>query len=262
MTEVCRKAPFGNRTTSRVAGNAAPRADHRLSVYGALAAFAVVFAGFARTYYLKTVFGTPALSWLVHLHGALMTGWFVLFFAQTYLVAAHRVALHRRLGVLGALWAALMVLVGTAVALRSAARDVHRPSAGGPPPLQGMGFVLFVLTVFAILVGAALLLRRRKDWHKRLMLISCLSLVGPGLSRIPIPRPSLFAFLRTGGPFGLFSLDLLLVYACIAWDTRRHRRLQPAFVCGGLLIALEELPFLWIFLSSRAWTQLASRLVS
>ena len=238
------------------------RPDHRFYVYGALAAFAVVFAGFARTYYLKTLFGKPALPWLVHLHGALMTGWFVLFFAQTYLVAAHRVGLHRRLGVLGAVWAALIVVVGTAVAVRGAARDVHRPTAGGPTPLQGMGFVLFVLLVFAVLVGAALLLRRRKDWHTRLMLLSCLSLVGPGLSRIPFRRVPALAFLRTGGPFGLFGLDLLLVYACIAWDTRRRRRLHPAFVCGALLIALEDLPFIWMFLSSPAWTRFASRLVS
>ena len=251
-----------SRADSRFPGSVARRVDHRFYVSAAIAAFAVVFAGFARTYYLKTLFGAPALSWLLHLHGALMTGWFALFFAQTYLVAARRVALHRRLGVLGAAWAALIVVVGTAVAVRGAARDVDRPSAGGPPPLQGMGFVLFVLMVFAILVGTALWLRRRIDWHRRLMLLSCLALVGPGLSRIPLQRISALGFLRTGGPFGLFGLDLLLVYACIAWDTVRHRRLHPAFVCGTPLIALEELPFIWMFLSTAAWMRFATWMLS
>ena len=36
-----------------------------------------------------------------------------------------------------------------------------------------------------MLVGAAMLLRRRRDYHKRLMLLSCMSMIGPGLTRIP-----------------------------------------------------------------------------
>jgi hypothetical protein len=70
------------------------------------------------------------------------------------------------------------------------------------------------------------------------------------------------AFLESGGPLGLFGLDLLLVYACISLDTWRNRRLHPAFVCGALLIAMEDLPFIWMFLSSPAWTRLAAWVVS
>jgi hypothetical protein len=236
--------------------------DHRFFILAGLAAFAVVFIGFARTYYLKSLFGTPSLPWLLHLHGFLMTSWFALFFVQVRLVAAHRVDLHRRVGVAGAALAALMVIVAATVARRGAQREIHRPSNGGPPPLQGMGFVLFVLLVFAILVGAALLLRRRRDYHKRLMLLSCLSMVGPGLSRIEIQHVPIVGFMRTGGPFGLFGLDLLLVYACIAYDTWRNHRLHPAFVFGSLLLALTELPFIWMFLSSSTWMHFAARLTS
>jgi hypothetical protein len=73
------------------------RPDHRFYFYGAVAAFTVVFAGFARSYFLKNLFGTPALPWLVHLQGALMTSWFLLFFVQARLISAHRVDWHRRL---------------------------------------------------------------------------------------------------------------------------------------------------------------------
>ena len=52
-------------------------------------------AGFARTYYLKELYATPALPILLHIHGAVMTLWYVLFIVQVRLVAAHRVALHR-----------------------------------------------------------------------------------------------------------------------------------------------------------------------
>lgn len=40
---------------------------------------------------------------LLHAHGFVMTAWFLLFGAQTWLVEAHRIDLHRRLGVLGAI---------------------------------------------------------------------------------------------------------------------------------------------------------------
>jgi hypothetical protein len=246
-------------TTRRTAG---ARNRDRWFFIVAAAAFAVVVAGFARTYYLKPLFGTPALPWFLHLHGALMTSWFVLYFVQTSLIAGHRVRVHRRLGIAGAVLAGLIVIVGAAVALHATKRDLHAPTNGGPPPLQVLGFFFAVLLVFAILVGAALLLRRRRDWHKRLMLLSCVILSGPGLARITFERAPALAFLRGGSPGGLLDLVMLLVYACIAWDTWRNRRLHSAFIYGALLIAAVDLPFVWIVLASPAWTHLAARLVS
>src|ERR1051326_8901547 len=79
----------------------------------ALVAALIVFTGFARTYYLKTVFGTPALTTLVHLHGVLMTLWFTLFVVQVRLVAGNRVDLHRKIGRVGAGLAGTIVCIGT-----------------------------------------------------------------------------------------------------------------------------------------------------
>ncbi|HEV2617498.1 MAG TPA: hypothetical protein VGU63_12910 [Candidatus Acidoferrales bacterium] len=79
--------------------------DRRFYTWVAVAAALVVFAGFARTYYLKEFFGTRSLALLLHVHGLVMTLWFLLFLVQVRLVAAHRTDLHRRLGVFGALLA-------------------------------------------------------------------------------------------------------------------------------------------------------------
>lgn len=236
--------------------------DTRFFLIAGTAVFAVVFAGFARTYYLKAWLDTPPLPWLLHLHGALMTSWFVLFVVQTSLVATHHVRWHKRLGVFGAVLALTMVIVGATVALRAAARDAHKPVLAGPPPLQVLGFFLSVLLVFAVLVGAALLLRRRRDYHKRLMLLSCLAMVGPGLARIPFGRIPAAAFLRTGGPGELFGLDSLLLYAWIAYDTWRHRRLHPAFVFGALLLVAEDLPFIWMAVATPTWARIAAWLTA
>jgi hypothetical protein len=94
------------------------------------------------------------------------------------------------------------------------------------------------------------------------MLLSCVGLTGPGLSRIPFDQIPPVAFLKGGGPGGLFSLDLLLVYACITWDTWRNRRVHPAFVGGVLLIMAYDSPVIWMFLASPTWTRFATWLVS
>jgi hypothetical protein len=66
-------------------------------VWAALAAAAIAVTGFARTYYLKSVFDGAPLPVLLHIHGAIMTLWCILFITQTCLVAGRRVDLHRRL---------------------------------------------------------------------------------------------------------------------------------------------------------------------
>ena len=95
----------------------------------AIAVLITVFLGFSRTYFLKSYFGTPELSLLVHLHGLVFTSWVLLFLAQTTLVATDRTDLHRRLGVGGAVLAALLLIVGTTTA-------ILRIAGGGPSPLR------------------------------------------------------------------------------------------------------------------------------
>lgn len=96
----------------------------------ALALLAVVVVGFAPTFFLRGYFGTarlppglrtfPVYLWV---HGVVLTSWFLLFFAQTVLVASHRTGLHRRLGVFGAVLAMAVVLVSANVLIRK----IHGP---------------------------------------------------------------------------------------------------------------------------------------
>src|SRR5450755_2631485 len=99
------------------------RYNRRLYLGASLVFFALVFWTFARTFYLKPFFGTPPLSALLHIHGAVMTGWVVLLVVQSTLITAHRVQWHRRLGVFGAGWAALVVSLGSITTLHAAARE-------------------------------------------------------------------------------------------------------------------------------------------
>src|SRR3546814_66581 len=79
--------------------------ERRLYAAAAVVALALVFAGFARTYYLRSAFDGPPLTLLLYVHGAVMTSWFVLFIVQARLVAHGHAGVHRRLGAFGALLA-------------------------------------------------------------------------------------------------------------------------------------------------------------
>ena len=92
-----------------------------------------VFAGFAPTFYLRAWFDCPVYSGertlppLAYVHGAVFSGWVVLFIVQAALVATRRVAMHRRLGMAGVLLAAAMIVVGLRAAFGAAARGSAPP---------------------------------------------------------------------------------------------------------------------------------------
>ena len=118
--------------------------DRPLYLLAAVVIPLIVLAGFARTYYLKGFFATPALpSTIVHVHGIVMTAWVMLFIVQVTLVAKRRTKLHQQLGILGAFLAALVFVVGMLTALYAAARVLNNPNLvippANPPPLQFLG---------------------------------------------------------------------------------------------------------------------------
>jgi hypothetical protein len=109
--------------------------------------------GFARTYYLKGLFGTPPLpGLLVHLHGIVMTSWVGLFVTQVWLVASRRIKLHQRLGVLGAILAGVVCVVGVATAISAAAKG----TSPVPAALQFLVIPLGDMLLFGTLIGTAL----------------------------------------------------------------------------------------------------------
>lgn len=231
----------------------APRrgVDRAIYTWAALAAVIIVFAGFARTYYLKNVFGAPALTGLVHLHGLVMTTWFVLFAVQVWLVSAHRVDLHRRLGVFGGLLAVLILGVGTVTAI-TAARLGHSP---GPPPLVFLTIPLGDMVVFAVLMSLGLGYRQKPQVHKRLMLLTSLGMLTAAIARIPLD------FLHNAGLPAYFGTLDLLILACVSFDTVRHRRLHPALGWGFLFIIASQAFRFWLA-GTPQWLQIATWLTS
>lgn len=227
--------------------------ERTLYMLAALFVPIIVLIGFARTYYLKGYFDGPALpSLLVHLHGIVMTSWVILFVVQIGLVASRRTKVHQRLGVAGAILAAVVVVVGVLTAISAAARG----AAPGPdiPPLTFLVVPLGDMFVFGVLISLALYFRRRMPIHKRLMLLASFSLLTAAVARIPLQS------ILTGGPLVFFGLTDLCIIAFVVFDTIRNRRLHPAFLWGTVLIIASQ-PLRMMLAGTDAWTRFASSLV-
>lgn len=138
-----------------------------------------MLSGFGRNSFLHVRAHGFDYPIIVHVHAVVFTGWLVLFTAQMTLIRAGRVDLHKRLGLVGAALAAVMVVLGPATAI---VVDAIRYAATSAPP----SFLPVQLTNtigFAGLTAAALLLRGTPSAHKRLMLLSLMYISAPGFNR-------------------------------------------------------------------------------
>jgi len=208
---------------------------------------AIVFAGFARTYYLRSFYTSEPLPFLLHLHGLVFTTWLLLLFVQTTLVAAGRTDIHRRLGVFGGALAVTMIVVGYLTAIHGARRGA---APLGIPPLVFLIIPLGDLLNFTILVAAALLYRGRPEIHKRLMLCATIAILAPATGRLP------FAFIRQGGPLVVWGLADLVLIACVLYDWISRKRVHPAYIWGGLVIVLSQ-PLRLALAGTTAWSTFA-----
>ncbi len=230
--------------------------DRRFYLGAGLVAVGLVFWGFAPTYYLKLIFGAPALPTRLHIHGAVMSSWLVLFFVQAILISARRTPWHRRLGSIGVFVAIGVVLVGSTTTINAAAREVGRHSVEASARVTVLCLELVQMALFAGLVAAAIWMRRRPDYHKRLMLLATACMMPSAFSRIPLN----LTFMVSGNVSILLLFDLCVIVPALI-DTLRNRHLHAAFGWGGL-IAVAALNLAYPIAISPQWLRLGTRLVS
>jgi hypothetical protein len=211
------------------------------------------FGGFSQTYYLRfldegpraTISGGP-FTGLVHLHGALFTAWVLLFLVQTTLIAGRRVAVHRRIGIGGGVLAAAMVVVGTLTSLATARRGA---APVGVDPLAFLAIPLFDMVLFTTFVAAALSQRRKKEAHKRLMLLAYISIITAPIARLP--------WVSSQGPLVFFGLSFLFVIVAAMYDLATRRTIHRSYVWGGALI-FASIPLRLAISGTAAWHALAA----
>lgn len=212
---------------------------NRFPLIAAVALAALTVIGFTRTYYLRFLTDLPPMMALVHVHGILCTAWLVLHFGQARLVAARHVKLHTRMGIFTALIGVAIVVTGAMLSIDTALLGRAPP---GRDPLQFLSVSLGSTVMFGLFLTAALVLRRRSEWHKRLMLLTTMVFLLPAIGRLDryvveygIPR-GVLPFIVTAA---------FLVWACMN-DLRKRGHVHPAYSVGGSVL-LAAIPFrIWL----------------
>jgi hypothetical protein len=161
--------------------------------------------------------------WWVHVHALTFMTWIGLYLAQNVLVFRDNIAAHRKLGRFMAGWACWMLVVGFVLTALTV-------NAGRFPPFFQASFFLALdwvnIAVFAALLLAAILYRKRTDWHRRLMLCATACVIIPAWGRLII---------LSGAPATAWTLILppvACMFAAMAFDRFNRGRVHPAYLWG------------------------------
>jgi hypothetical protein len=165
------------------------------------------------------------------------TAWTLFFVFQIALVAAGRINVHRRVGLIGAVFAANIVVFGTLLTIH-AVRIGYSARTRQMPALLINGIIDVVL--FGLFFGLALLLRHRPAIHKRLMVLAMLCVIIPAIGRLPIPEALI------GWTIFAFSL------AGLVYDALSARRIYLTSVLCVLLINVCS-PLRFVIAENQTW---------
>ena len=204
--------------------------EHRFFLRAAIVMTLIVFGGFSLQLAMgRSSFAVPIF---LHVHAFFFFGWTLLYLVQNLLIGAGSVGLHRRLGWIAVAWIPAMMVMGTYVTVE-AARTLHIPFFFQPGYFVVMNPLS--LYVFAGLAAAAIAMRRRTLWHRRLMFCGMSIILGPAIGRI-IPMPFLIPYAGEA----VFAVVLLFPIAGMIHDLRANGRIHPAWFWGsGTIVAMQ-----------------------
>ncbi len=233
------------------------QSDRRLFAITAFLFPTIILIGFARTYYLKFAFDAPPLpSLLVHTHGLLMTTWIAFFIMQVWLIRSKRAKVHMKLGIVGVALGIGILFAGFFTAVAGAKYPPPPPTAPADiPPLAFLAVPIFDLLMFAGLFGAAIYYRKRPADHKRLMLLTVLNFLPPGLGRFPV------ASIQSLGPLFFFGVPSVLAIGLLIYDTWRNRKLNIVFLLGAIAL-IASYPLRIMLSGTDAWISFATWLTT
>ena len=214
---------------------------------------AVALVGFSRSFYLRTPFQFPELPAHLYVHGTVFTAWFVLAFAQPWLINFRRTSMHRKLGIAGAALAIGVVTTGVWTIVMRDAPVIDEF------PIRAAGNIAS-LVMFSTCVALGIFFRHRSATHKRLMLCASMPALAPALDRLArIPwLNEFFGEHLSWFPaapevaFALLSF-LFLLSTVVVNDVVTERRIQSGtlWVLFAILIIAPATTF--VIVASGAW---------
>jgi len=207
----------------------------------AIVFMAIIAYGFSFTVDQNLLHPPSPRPSILYVHAVIFVSWLLLFFAQTSLVRAHQIRLHRRLGLLGIALGTALAIVGVSTALVMARWHLQR---GGTDDEAFLIVPLSDVTLFSCFFSAAILLRRRPEFHRRLMFIATCTLLSAGFGRFPasiVPENWFYV-----------GVDLLVLLA-IGRDLLTMRRVHVVFLIALPTLVAVHLTAIYSFVTAAPW---------
>jgi hypothetical protein len=194
---------------------------------------AAAAAGFSTTYFIPLATGRLAVPAIAHVHGLLFFSWIALLVAQAFLVRTGRTRLHRRIGWAAVPLALAMAASGMGVGIHAVGRDLAVIGEASYSQLVGVVTSMAFLLAY---VGIAIAMRKRPDWHKRMILLATIAILWPAWFRfrhfLPwIPNPDIL--------LAVVLADSLVAAAMIR-DRLVLGRVHPAYWIFGTALVGEH----------------------
>lgn len=179
----------------------------------------VVVFGFSQQIGPRFLHPSHPKPFILSVHVALFSAWVILYVAQSALVRAGRVAVHRRLGWFGVALGVTIPVVGTITAITMRRFDLVDPELALRAPL--LRTAVLDLACFTIPFALAIYWRGRPELHRRFMLIATCGLTAAAFVRFPAmfhPWPWYYA-----------GVDLLILLGVMR-DLVVNRRVHPIYL--------------------------------
>jgi hypothetical protein len=142
---------------------------------------ALVIAGFSRTVNTSLFHANPPRPLLLWIHGGAFSTWIAFFIAQSALVRARKVNIHRLLGWFGAGLAAVMVALGFTIAVVMTRFDTVVLHQQGIDSFLSVPFVDMI--IFGSCMAVAIYWRKKPEYHRRLVFIASCQLMDAAIGR-------------------------------------------------------------------------------
>ena len=204
----------------------ARRRTHQFYLGITLFLIATVVIGFWQTYFGTLLTGGVTRPFVMHVHGAVFTGWMALLLLQVGLAASGRVRAHRRIGKVGIGYGVLVLVMGC---IATIAAPVMHVRAGRWTVDAAAAFLLLPIgdmILWAGLFGGAMAYRHKPEIHKRLIVAATVALAFAAVARLNLSLPIFFA------------LWLAPMAAAMAFDIMTLGRVHKTNALTTLLMAI------------------------
>lgn len=215
----------------------------------ALVISASIVYGFAQTFAAGIIHPPYPRPWILHLHAIAFSTWLAIFIAQTALIRNRNVRLHRTLGTFGLAFGAMIPVVALAVSLTMDRLDIQHSLMHHP---QFLAIQLNDIVGFSVLFALAALLRRKPEYHRRLMFLAICYLTDAGFDRWPMFGP-IFERSATLGFAVTYLVVDTLVLCGIARDWIVDRKVGVVYRYALPFFFATQATALTLYAAAPAW---------